>query len=268
MNQLPDISLVMPCYNEEEALPLSIPPLVEVFAKEGVSLELVLVDNGSGDQTSAVIDGFIALGLPVVKAVVPVNQGFGFGILTGFTKCTGRYAGYLCADGQVKAEDVLRIYRAAAGSAAPAMAKVRRRFRQDSWIRKLISVFYNGIMLVLFPGISTLDVNGNPKIVSAEVLKWIAPSSHDWFLDAEFMLKARHLKLNVIEINVPGQLRQAGKSNVRMRTVVEFVKNILRARFGKDWTSWAANVSLSFIQPPSGLPLDKVEEPVTETSSR
>jgi glycosyltransferase involved in cell wall biosynthesis len=238
----PDISLVMPCYNEEKALPLSVPPLIEVFAKEGVSLELVLVDNGSRDQTSAVIDEFITQGLPVVKAVVPINQGFGFGILTGFKKCNGKYVGYLCADGQVKAEDVFRIYRAAAESSSPTMAKVRRRFRQDSWIRKLISVFYNGTMLLLFPGISTLDVNGNPKIVSAEVFGWIAPSSQDWFLDAEFMLKARHLKLNVIEINVPGQLRQAGKSNVRMRTVVEFMKNILRARFGRDWTNWAATV--------------------------
>jgi glycosyltransferase involved in cell wall biosynthesis len=238
----PDVSLVMPCYNEEKALPLSVPPLIEVFEREGVSLQLVLVDNGSRDQTSAVIEQFIAQGFPVVKAVVPVNQGFGYGILTGLTKCTGKYVGYLCADGQVKAQDVLRIYRAAVTSPSPGMAKVRRRFRQDSWIRKLISVFYNGIMLLLFPGISTLDVNGNPKIVSAEVLKRIAPSSHDWFLDAEFMLKARHLKLNVIEINVPGQLRQAGKSNVRMRTVVEFMKNILRARFGKDWTDWATNV--------------------------
>ena len=250
MNHLPDVSLVMPCYNEEKVLPLSVPPLVEVFDREGVSLELVLVDNGSRDQTSAVIDEFIAQGLPVVKAVVPVNQGFGYGILTGFTNCTGQYVGYLCADGQVRAEDVLRIYRAAVASPSPAMAKVRRRFRQDSWIRKLISIFYNGTMLLLFPGISTLDVNGNPKIVSAEALKWIAPSSNDWFLDAEFMLKARHLKLNVIEINVPGQLRQAGKSHVRMRTVVEFMKNILRARFGKDWTTWAANV-----------------RPVTQTSS-
>ena len=246
----PDISLVMPCYNEEKALPLSVPPLVEVFKKHGISLELVLVDNGSRDRTSAVIEEFIAQGLPVAKAVVPVNQGFGYGILAGFQKCTGKYVGYLCADGQVRAEDVFRIYRAAAESTSPAMAKVRRRFRQDSWIRKLISVFYNGIMLLLFPGISTLDVNGNPKIVSAEALKWISPSSHDWFLDAEFMLKARHLKLNVIEINVPGQLRQAGKSNVRMRTVVEFMKNILRARFGKDWTNWAATVP-----------------PVTQTSS-
>ncbi len=266
MNQLPDISLVMPCYNEEKALPLSVPPLIEVFAREGVSLELVLVDNGSRDQTSVVIDEFITQGRRVVKAVVPVNQGFGYGILTGFKKCTGRFIGYLCADGQVRAEDVLRIYRAAAAAPSPAMAKVRRRFRQDSWIRKFISVFYNGTMLLLFPGISTLDVNGNPKIVSAEVLKWIAPSSHDWFLDAEFMLKARHLKLNVIEINVPGQLRQAGKSNVRIKTVIEFMKNILRARFGKDWTNWAANVS-SLIQSPPGLPLDKGEEPATQTPS-
>jgi glycosyltransferase involved in cell wall biosynthesis len=173
----PDLSLVIPCYNESAALPKTIPPLVKAFQNANVRFELVLVDNGSRDTTSEVIDSFIQSGMPVVKAVVTVNRGFGYGILTGFRAATGKYVGYLCADGQVRAEDVLMIYELARRTEGRALAKVRRRFRQDSVIRKINSIFYNALMLILFPGISTLDVNGNPRIMTAENLKRINPTS-------------------------------------------------------------------------------------------
>jgi len=75
--RVPELSLVMPCFNEENCLDLTVPPLLQVFQQAGVDLELILVDNGSTDRTSAVIDGLIARGLPIVKAVVSVNQGQG-----------------------------------------------------------------------------------------------------------------------------------------------------------------------------------------------
>jgi glycosyltransferase involved in cell wall biosynthesis len=246
---IPDLSLVIPCYNEAAALPKTIPPLVDAFQKANVRFELILVDNGSRDSTGQVIDSFIESGMPVVKAVVPVNKGFGYGILTGFRAATGNYIGYLCADGQVRAEDVLMIYELARNAEGRVLAKVRRRFRRDSMIRKINSIFYNGLMLLLFPGISTLDVNGNPRIMTAEDLKRISPTSEDWFLDAEIMLKARHLKIPILERNVAGQLRQAGRSNVKVITVFEFLKNIWRWRIGKSQASWVANVSQERLTP-------------------
>lgn len=239
----PDLSIVIPCYNEENALELTMPPLCETFRNAGVQLQLILVDNGSKDRTLEVIDRLIARGLPVAKGVVPVNQGQGLGVVTGFRLCDGRFAGNLCADGQVEPEDVLAVYRAAVAAGVPCVAKARRRYRQDSWIRKIVSICYNFLMIVLFPRIHTLDVNGNPKILPAAALKQMELTSRDWFLEAEIMLKARLLHLPVIEIDVFGQLRQAGKSHVRFSTAMEFIHNIIRCRLGLLWPEWKkANV--------------------------
>ena len=239
----PDLSIIVPCYNEESALELTMPPLCETFRNAGVQLQLILVDNGSKDRTSQVIDRLIARGLPVTKGIVPVNQGQGLGYVTGFELCTGRFAGNLCADGQVEPVDVLMVYHAAVRAGTPCVAKARRRYRQDSWIRKIVSICYNFLMIVLFPRIHTLDVNGNPKILPTAVVKQMELSSRDWFLEAEIMLKARLLRLPVIEIDVFGQLRQAGKSHVRFSTVVEFIQNIIRYRLGWLWADWKkANV--------------------------
>jgi glycosyltransferase involved in cell wall biosynthesis len=244
----PELSLVMPCYNEENCLEKTVPPLAHVFEAAGVDLEIILVDNGSTDGTSQVIDQLIARGLPVVKGVVKVNQGQGLGILTGLRISRGEYVGYLCADGQVGPESVLVIYRALRSAHGQTLAKARRRFRQDSWIRKIVSIQFNALMLLLFPGIPSLDVNGNPKIMPADVLRMMELSSRDWFLEAEVMLKARHLRLLVIEIDVPGCLRRAGVSNVRMQTVLEFARNILSYRFGGPWRRWCQRTELAAIR--------------------
>jgi len=47
----PDLSLVMPCYNEEALVGYTIPKLFDAFSKAGHQLELVAVDNGSCDRT-------------------------------------------------------------------------------------------------------------------------------------------------------------------------------------------------------------------------
>lgn len=244
---VPALSLVMPCYNEEGCLEFTVPPLVETFSEAGVSLQIVLVDNGSTDRTSEVIDRLIARGLPITKAVVPVNRGQGLGFLTGFAVSHGRYIGYICADGQVAAKDVLVTYRALQNATVPTLAKVRRLYRPDSWVRKVVSICFNAIMKVLFIGMPCLDVNGNPKIMPANILRLMELSSEDWFLEAEVMLKARHLGLPVIEINAKGKPRAGGYSHVRFATILEFIRNIISYRIrpnsNRPWSEWCRRVN-------------------------
>jgi len=243
VEDMPELSLVLPCFNEEKCLASTVPPLAQAFRQAGIDLELILVDNGSTDGTSTVIDALIAQGLPIVKAVVPVNQGQGLGIRTGLRVCKAPHVGYICADGQVSPESVLLIYRTLRAADNRTLAKARRRFRQDSWIRKIVSIAYNGLMLILFPGMPSLDVNGNPKLFHADVLRVMDLTSNDWFLEAEIMLKTHYLRMMVIEIDVPGFLRNGGTSNVRFQTVLEFFRNILTYRFGGPWREWKKQVS-------------------------
>ena len=234
----PDLSVTIPCYNEEECLPETIPPLAEALEGAGIEYELVLVDNGSTDATSEIIDELSRRGYPIVKGIVPQNRGLGLGMRTGFELARGRIIGTLCADGQVAPRDLVRVYSSIADRKQVALAKVRRRFREDSWIRKLVSVAYNAIMHVLFPGLAGLDLNGNPKLAHREILNLMDLASDDWFLDAEIMLKARHLNIEVIEIDVPGYARAGGTSNVRIATLLEFLWNIARYRIGGPWRDW------------------------------
>ena len=228
----PDLSMVLPCYNEARSLRNTVVRLAEAFGHRDIRAELVLVDNGSIDETGAIIDELRAEGLPVIKEAVAVNQGYGNGILRGLQACRGRLVGFMCADGQVEAHDVIRIYEIAAQARTPKLVKVRRRFRMDGMRRKLVSITYNALATVLFGGLRSIDINGNPKIFPREYLERMNLASKDWFLDAEVMIKAKRLRLGVYELNVLAQMREEGVSNVRWNACWEFVLNLLRYRFG------------------------------------
>ena len=228
----PDLSLVMPCYNEEAVVEGTITDLFEAFEKAGHTLEIVAVDNGSTDGTGAILER-LAQGPRLLTATrVDVNQGYGTGLLAGLGQARAPWVGIICADGQVDAPDVVKLLEVALRSPEPKLVKVRRRFRMDGWQRKIVSIVYNLGTTILFGGLGSVDINGNPKILPREALERMQLSSGDWFLDAEIMIKAKRLGLPVYEHNVLAQMREGGSSNVRVGTIWEFLVNLARWRFG------------------------------------
>jgi len=225
-------SLVMPCYNEERSLPESIPPLAAILQKQGVDCELVLVNNGSTDGTAAVIDSFIAQGLPVVRVDVARNEGYGHGILTGLKAARGRYIGFMCADGQIAPEDVARFLWAVDRVGANTLVKVRRVSRGDGIFRWIQSRFFNLICLVLFRTMTT-DINATPKMMERRLWERMDLESKDWFIDAEVTFKAKGLGLNFVEVPVVFMPRQSGRSWVNLGTTFEFARHIVRVLFKK-----------------------------------
>jgi glycosyltransferase involved in cell wall biosynthesis len=233
MNPEPDISIVMPCYNEEDCIGFTIPKLAAAFDRAGIRLELVAVDNGSRDRTGEMIRELAASGLPLVHHRVEINQGYGFGVLSGLPLCRAPWVGIIPADGQVDAEDVVRLYEAVAASRSNVLGKVRRRFRMDGLYRKLVSTSYNLFVRLLWPRMATIDVNGSPKILRREVVEAMDLESRGWFLDPEIMIKAHYMGVRVLEFNVFARLRGAGVSHVRVETAWEFFRNLLRYRFSR-----------------------------------
>jgi glycosyltransferase involved in cell wall biosynthesis len=237
----PELSLVMPCFNEEACLRQTVTALIATFHARNIRIQLILVDNGSHDRTGAIIDELRTSGMPVTKAVVAVNRGYGYGILQGLEQATAPLVGFLCADGQVPPDAAVAAFALAHCAERPTLVKVRRRFRKDSWRRKLVSVAYNIGMQFIFGWLDSIDLNGNPKVLPRDVLLSMRLQSHDWFLDPEIMIKAKYMGLKVIECQVEGKLRQGGQSNVRLSTCLEFLKNIARYRLGSPIRRWRSS---------------------------
>jgi glycosyltransferase involved in cell wall biosynthesis len=232
---LSDLSLIVPCYNEEAIIGYTIPRLLAAFDRAGYRLELIAVDNGSWDRTGEIIREFAAKNPSVIFHRVEQNQGYGNGVLSALPACTAPWVGIIPADGQVDAEDVVRLFEAAISGGGNVVAKVRRRFRMDGLRRKIISIAYNLFVQMLWPGFGSIDVNGNPKILPRDLVQSMRLQSKGWLLDAEILIKAYYLGVRIIELNVFGRMRGNGLSHVRMETCWEFFTSLLAFRFSKQW---------------------------------
>ncbi len=227
---VPELSLAIPLYNEQDNVENVVTNLVAALEAAHVDYELVLVNNGSEDRTGEIIERLARENHRLVPVHIPVNQGYGWGIITGLKHCRGRYLGYAWGDNQVRAEDVVKIFdRLRQGDVD--MVKALRIERHDGLQRLIITRVYNTVFPFFFP-VYSKDVNGCPKIFTREAYEAIAPKSRDWFLDAEIMIKAHKLGLRVAEIPVIFYPRSSGKSKVRWKTVLEFALNMIRYRLG------------------------------------
>ena len=226
-----DISLVIPAYNEAGGVAPVVGRLFDAFAQAGYQLEIVAVDNGSTDGTGDILRGMIPKYPRLRVHRVEQNQGYGNGILQGIPVADAEWVGMIPADGQVDAEDVVRLFEAALATDGQVVAKVRRRFRLDGINRKFVSIAYNGLVLLLWPGLGTLDANGSPRLLRRDALRAMHLTSTGWFLDPELMIKAHHLGLRVLELNVFARMRGTGMSHVRASTCWEFFVELLRYRF-------------------------------------
>ena len=106
--QKPNLSVVLPCYNEAQGLSR----LLERYADtgRGRAFELILVDNGSTDKTATTLQELLPR-YPFARSVrVVQNQGYGFGVLSGLLAARGEVLAWSHADLQTDAADVFRAY--------------------------------------------------------------------------------------------------------------------------------------------------------------
>ena len=105
------ISVIVPCYNEEESLPLFYKEINKVIDKmSNVSFELIFVDDGSSDRTLNVIKEFSKDDDNVRYISFSRNFGKEAAIYAGLEYCTGDYVTLLDADLQDSPEFIETMY--------------------------------------------------------------------------------------------------------------------------------------------------------------
>ncbi len=229
MKQQIELSLAVPLYNEQECVQTDILELVKAFEKRKINYELLLVNNGSKDDTGKLISA-LAKKYKRVRAIqLKKNLGFGGGINAGMRAGKGRYVGFTCSDGQVSPDDTLKVLNALKTRNLD-VCKTRRTSRHDGWQRFVLSRGYNAIIAVLFL-LPIADINGYPVIMKRDVYSAINLKAKNWMINVEILTKARKLGYKIGDVAVTFLAREQGASHVRLSTPMNFMVQLLRYRF-------------------------------------
>lgn len=99
------VSIVVPAYNEQEAMPVVLEGILAVMKPLDLAWELIVVDDGSTDGTCAICQTH-----PEVKVIShPHNRGNGAARTTGVRAARGRYVIMTDADGTYPADAIPKI---------------------------------------------------------------------------------------------------------------------------------------------------------------
>ena len=136
------VSVVIPVYNEQESLPELIRRTTAACDTMGKAYEILLVDDGSSDNSALMLtEAAQAEGSHIVAVLLNRNYGQHSAIMAGFSHVTGDLVITLDADLQNPPEEIPRLVRVAE-EGYDVVGTVRAN-RQDSWFRKSASRIIN-----------------------------------------------------------------------------------------------------------------------------
>ena len=224
-------SIVIPCYNEKENIPL----LLERFEKsikERDYIEVILVDNGSTDGSGEVMDNLLGKYPFAVKTVVEVNQGYGYGILTGLRAAKGDFIGWTHADLQTDPSDVVRAVEIirARGNSKKLFVKGNRKNRPFT---DVFFTFGMSVLELLLTGRWLNDINAQPNMFSRKFFEQWSEPPHDFSLDlyAYYMAKKHGLKIVRFPVYFPERIHGSSKWNTGIKAKFKFIKRTAEYSF-------------------------------------
>lgn len=219
-------SLIIPCYNESANLPL----LLE-RCKDLTPHEVILVDNGSTDSTPEVLATLLP-DYPHCRSVrIEVNQGYGFGILSGLKAATGDAIGWTHADMQTDPHDFLTAITLFEKNGHNTFIKGRRYGRPIADIFFTVGMSFFEILLlrrILW------DINAQPVLFSRSFFEhWFKNNSeppHDFSLDlyAYYQAKKANLSICRFPVNFAERIHGVSHWNVDWKAKLKFIKRTIQ----------------------------------------
>ncbi|MCE9530922.1 MAG: glycosyltransferase family 2 protein [Planctomycetes bacterium] len=206
------LSLVMPAFNEEAGIQLAVAEAHEALAELDYDYEILVVDDGSSDQTAERVREIASLH-PIVRLIQhQINRGYGAALRTGFEAARMPLVAFTDADGQFFLEDLERLVPLT--DDVPIVVGYRMK-RQDPWKRRFLSWGYNRLVRFLL-GTGVRDCDCALKVFRREILQYVLPSTNDFFVNTEMLCKAHRAGVSITEVGVRHRPRRQCYSKVSL----------------------------------------------------
>ncbi len=165
------LSIALPCYNEAENIVDAVRDVALWLRSRGHQGEVIVVDDGSRDASSLVLQG-LKVEFPELRVVTHAkNLGYGAAVRDGLDAATTEWIGFMDSDRQFLAEDFDKLV--ALTTQAPFITG-RRRHRADPFMRKVNAKIF-GILTWLILGVWIRDVNCAMKLLKRSIWQQVRP---------------------------------------------------------------------------------------------
>lgn len=224
----PDLSVVIPCFNERNRLPPTVRAVEKYLRESNRRSELIIVDDGSSDGTADIVDEMIRQGVKLHLLRHDHNRGKGAAVRTGMLAATGQVVLFTDADLSTPIADVdvlLRAITAGADVAIGSRALDRSLIEvHQPWIRdRMGRVFNLFVQAILLPGLK--DTQCGFKAFRREAARDLfgATLADGFEFDTEVLYRAKRSGLAIREVPVHWR----NNPDTRVNAVLDSAKMLL-----------------------------------------
>ena len=223
----PQLSVVVLAYNEAANLVGAISEIVDVLGRVQVTYEVVIVNDGSTDETGRLADQLAAqfVGLRVVHHAT--NLGLGGGYRTGFCVAAGNYLTFFPADRQFPA-DIIADFLPRMHDVDLVLGYLPS--RHDSWVGKGLSAAERALYAVLFgrmPRFQGIFMARRAMLVGIP----LRSMGRGWAVLMEFIIRADRAGWRIESVPTEVRPRASGQSKVNnLRTIASNLAQVVALR--------------------------------------
>ena len=229
---LQELSLFFPCHNEAENLEALVADALAALPALASRYEVILVDDGSRDDTAGVAERLVQQHGGAVRLVRhEVNRGYGGALRSGFAAARYDYLAYTDGDRQFRVADLARLVESAESTGSPVVIGYRLQ-RADPPLRLIYATLYRVANRIWF-GLRVRDVDCAAKLFRRDVLQNINVHSDGAFFSAELLIRLRLAGITAHEVGVPHYPRTAGSpTGARLSVIARAVRDFWSLRIG------------------------------------
>ncbi len=218
------ISLILPAFNEASVIAEAVAEADEALSQVAGDYEIIVVDDGSTDDTAAIVRELSMANDRVRLVQHCPNQGYGAAIRSGFAAAEKELVAFTDADCQF---DLTEFDRFVLLSDRYDVVCGYRIDRQDTPLRCLYSKAYNLLVRALL-GTGIRDVDCALKMFRCEVAKKLRIAGDGFLVNSEMLTQAKQSGYRIVEVGVSHRPRTLGESTVSVKHIPQVLKSLLR----------------------------------------
>jgi glycosyltransferase involved in cell wall biosynthesis len=228
----PDVSSVsafFPCYNDAKSIEKLVRDVHDALATRVADFEVIVVNDGSKDDSLAVLTR-LADDVPRLRIVNhEVNRGYGGALQSGFAAAQKQWVFYTDGDAQYDAAEIVRCIDAVTPTTDVVQGwKVGR---GDEWYRKVIGRTYHHVVKRLF-SLHVRDTDCDFRLIRRSLMSSLSLTSTSGVICVEMMRKLEKAGARFVEVPVSHYFRPHGKSQFfRVPAVARSARQLLTLWF-------------------------------------